>query len=604
MLNFFMKLFLACCFLLSLAYGQPDGRIPGASNFWYNYTIDYQSAGFGQVSYEVRAQEQCVLKKQVKYKVLDVPEKEEISAVLDTDYSLRSAYISIQQQQEQKSFVIITVSDRTMIQKPDGVVTLANKKFYLDTSDFLKSLVAKVKLSFGKMWQADVLSTDRKSIIRAKARYLGQQSMAIHVTEIPCHILEVTTPELKHFWAKAYLNLAGDLIGYELGSFRVTWVPQEYALEISQPSTSLSEPVIFDLDLIEEMILECDTPELLSNRDYQQIQGNQVILTMAKLVDPKISWEKISGVPMQYLQPYAMLPSNHPLILQYAQQIRYGSSTPFATAQKIAQWVEENLDTKKTPAGQKLGLFLGLPKALPAVAQVVLCRACGIPSRLVAGLQYRPGKFVYSTWAEVYLGQWLPMLDGKIGAGAGLVGIYSDVTWASKEPPKMRIKIKSIRKQGQPIMLDNPQSYFSIMQDRIQDRLLGLNLVRPADWILLPKSSDSDILTLRSIQGQGPAIILRVFELKKPLDEFLQGLGEKIGAGSSIEVLWQQARSFSNGKAMEVALQDPSHQVVYRAFLGQAGNKAVLALLIVPMNELAQVEPGFQQLIGSLSFLP
>ena len=45
-----------------------------------------------------------------------------------------------------------------------------------------------------------------------------------------------------------------------------------------------------------------------------------------------------------------------------------------------------------------------------------MCRAGGIPSRVVAGLVYHKKNFVGHMWTEVYTGKWVP-LDATIGKG-------------------------------------------------------------------------------------------------------------------------------------------------------------------------------------------
>jgi transglutaminase-like putative cysteine protease len=45
---------------------------------------------------------------------------------------------------------------------------------------------------------------------------------------------------------------------------------------------------------------------------------------------------------------------------------------------------------------------------------VALARAAGLPARPVAGLLLRDGRFYYHAWAEVYLGDWVPV-DPMLG---------------------------------------------------------------------------------------------------------------------------------------------------------------------------------------------
>ncbi len=626
-----------------------------AQSLWYHYSSEYQTIGLSQISYNIRPQDKAIYKQQSKIQLPVNVITEQVSAVLDLEYTLRSAHITGEisykknQADSQYSssssamqFCIITVADRILIQKPDGIKTLPFAKFYLDTTDFLRSLSILQKPSFGNMFQANVLSIERNALIKAKARYLGQKIWIGNLQEFPCHLWEVTTTELKNFWAKAYISLNGDLLAYELGGFRVANIPEIYAQDARQNLASINAPTIFDADEIDWMQCnfssEVNTSKLDSEniqnssaesakikqqneiflqRPYQQISGSQLTLNAIRLANPNISWQEITTGNIQHIQPTKMLPSRHPLILKYATEIRYGNQTPVGTARNIAQWCYHNLEKKRTPVGHSLALFLGLPQNISAIAMVVLSRNCGIPARIVSGLQYEPGKWKYSAWAEVYLGQWIPVYQGKIGTGAIFLTMYEDSIWVEKNAPKVAIQIQKIQKFGQIIDFSFPHTYFIVAREQILDLLLGLRFQCPNSWKLSSKDLSSDIYYLYSLQEEGPSIVLRVIELHPSLEEFVQDLAEKMGLlanskttnkNTKIELLWQQPRKFPNvkdnqGKALEVALQTTNKETIYRVFLGQVGTKAVLAVLVVPQNDFAKLEPGFQQFINSLRFV-
>ena len=81
-------------------------------------------------------------------------------------------------------------------------------------------------------------------------------------------------------------------------------------------------------------------------------------------------------------------------------------------ARRLNDWVYKNIEKRPIP---------GMPSALDvlaarqgdcnehAVLMAALCRAAGIPTRVVAGLVYLRGRFYYHAWNELYLNDWVPV---------------------------------------------------------------------------------------------------------------------------------------------------------------------------------------------------
>ena len=114
----------------------------------------------------------------------------------------------------------------------------------------------------------------------------------------------------------------------------------------------------------------------------------------------------------------AQLPAQHPRMRVLAQEILAGERDALEAGRLLTNWVFEYLD--KVPS-------LGIPDALTvldagrgdcnehAVLLTTLARAAGIPARLVAGLVYVDGKFVYHAWSEIRGTRgWLPV-DPALG---------------------------------------------------------------------------------------------------------------------------------------------------------------------------------------------
>ncbi|MGE0331375.1 MAG: transglutaminase family protein [Ramlibacter sp.] len=115
----------------------------------------------------------------------------------------------------------------------------------------------------------------------------------------------------------------------------------------------------------------------------------------------------------QWLAPQVNIESDHPDLVAAATPLRQG--TPQATARSVFDWVAASL----TYAGY-LGEDLGALRALQtrrgdcteyAALVVALCRACGVPARMVGGYftqrSLAPRPTDYHNWAEIWLdGRW------------------------------------------------------------------------------------------------------------------------------------------------------------------------------------------------------
>ena len=121
----------------------------------------------------------------------------------------------------------------------------------------------------------------------------------------------------------------------------------------------------------------------------------------------------------EYLQPNAIVASDHPEIAALAREIAGEEREPWQVAQRLALWVAENLTLDlgvvMAPAGElvrdRRATCVGYATLLAALA-----RASGIPSRLAMGAVYYGGIWGGHAWTEVWIdGRWLP-LDAAVYA--------------------------------------------------------------------------------------------------------------------------------------------------------------------------------------------
>lgn len=148
-----------------------------------------------------------------------------------------------------------------------------------------------------------------------------------------------------------------------------------------------------------------------------------------------------------YLARAELLPVGHPRLELLVREILGAERDALTAARRLAQWVFEYLE--KTPS-------IGIPEAIAvldagrgdcnehAALFTALARTAGLPARLVAGLVFVEGRFVYHAWSEVRgAGGWLPvdpalgqfpadathiaLVHGDLEAQAGLMAIVGQL---------------------------------------------------------------------------------------------------------------------------------------------------------------------------------
>jgi|GEM_PF-2044771 len=124
----------------------------------------------------------------------------------------------------------------------------------------------------------------------------------------------------------------------------------------------------------------------------------------------------------QYLDDEGNIQATHPEIKKKAESLTRGISNPYYKALALYDYVRENLDfdLKKEPAtASEVLRSKDAQCADAAYLYISLCRAQGIPARVVSGVHFKPGESsvdITHGWAEIYLEPygWLPV-DPTLG---------------------------------------------------------------------------------------------------------------------------------------------------------------------------------------------
>jgi transglutaminase/protease-like cytokinesis protein 3 len=124
-------------------------------------------------------------------------------------------------------------------------------------------------------------------------------------------------------------------------------------------------------------------------------------------------------VDSEFLQPNAMVTSEDPKVIELANRAAGREADPWQRAVKIEKWVAQNLKEKNFKTGfapaSEVARNLTGDCTEHGVLTAAMCRAAGIPARVVVGLVYADhlGGFGYHLWNEVYVNRRWVALDAS-----------------------------------------------------------------------------------------------------------------------------------------------------------------------------------------------
>jgi len=124
-----------------------------------------------------------------------------------------------------------------------------------------------------------------------------------------------------------------------------------------------------------------------------------------------------------YLDATDRVLADNPAIVRQKTEILAGTKDPSQVVEKLVPWVADNVKDTITDSQTPLETLETRSGNCQSHARlyVSLARAAGVPTRFVSGLVYAEGKgFLYHSWAESYVGYWLPVdpTFGEVPANA------------------------------------------------------------------------------------------------------------------------------------------------------------------------------------------
>ena len=298
----------------------------------------------------------------------------------------------------------------------------------LNVSNSLTPLLFLPNLEPGTTYSLDILNPISFTTSKAKIAVTGMEMLEYKGKEIETYVVET---EYEGLSFTAWVTESGDVIkeATPLGwtmlredrdvarDFKVeeTEFRRDIARAISVPSdvriaesgsTRKSEIFISGVDLD---LFELDgAGQRLVDPETGLVRINMRLPEASDAIQAPITDESLS----EYLRSSLLIQSDDEGIRRMAARIAGGETNSLIVAEKINEWVFDNLDKKIT---------FSLPSAVEvletregdcnehATLFVALARAAGIPSTIAVGLVYHKGSFYYHAWPEVYVGEWVAM---------------------------------------------------------------------------------------------------------------------------------------------------------------------------------------------------
>ncbi len=215
------------------------------------------------------------------------------------------------------------------------------------------------------------------------------------------------------------------------------------------------------------------------------------------------------------LAPSSTIQSDAPEIVAIVKETVGAETNAWKAAQALERWVCESVTKKNMNVAFASALEVCKSRegdcTEHAVLLAALCRAAGIPARVVMGVEYLYGIWGGHAWNEVWIeGEWFPLdatnglgfvdplhlpmtrMTMKEGAGAEFVQLLGGLGGID-------VDVIEVVRDGRKIAVDDP-ALVSVEKGVWRNRLLGISFPVPAGFELDPPS-------------RRPGIQLRVMEL-------------------------------------------------------------------------------------------
>ncbi|MGE0192735.1 MAG: transglutaminase family protein [Planctomycetota bacterium] len=267
----------------------------------------------------------------------------------------------------------------------------------------------------------------------------------------------------------------------------------------------------------------------------------------------------------------SMIQSDAEEIVAIAKREAGEGTTAWEAAVRLESWVYAHIKKKSMGVGFASALEVcrsGEGDCTEhAVLLAALCRAAGIPARVVMGIEYLAGIWGGHAWNEVWIdGAWF-QLDATNALGfvdplhlpfANLVmkeGGASEMTQMIGTLGTITVDIVEVQRDGRRIVVGDPAHVGTTEEGRWRNAVLGLSFAIPAGYELDPPNPRQGmsirVMELDGTTSDGKSVEIEIDMTDAPArggyDELLKPLGAAAGQVTTIEVDGREGRSLTRG---------------------------------------------------------
>jgi transglutaminase-like putative cysteine protease len=233
---------------------------------------------------------------------------------------------------------------------------------------------------------------------------------------------------------KVWINMRGEMVFEMVGTLITAKEDESLAKRFIYESSLSKRDILLDYSLVKvdraipnprvlrELRLEVrglDEPKLVISDERQRAsikrEGN------TSVVDFVISLEKrgeraplVLPIPkgeyVRHLQPSPQIESRNREIIQRSKAILDGENNSLLALRKLVHWVSDHIEDELVDSFSALDALHSKKGECQAHVYLytALCRAAGIPTKVVSGLVYvEEVGFLYHAWAESFIGYWI-----------------------------------------------------------------------------------------------------------------------------------------------------------------------------------------------------
>jgi len=284
-------------------------------------------------------------------------------------------------------------------------------------------------MDIGKEYRYHIFSSQDLSVMEVNQKVLGFKRSDLF--EGPAFEIET---EVSGINPKVWINMRGEMVFEMVGALITAREDEHLAKRFIYESSLSKKDILLDYSLVRtDLVIPnpralrvlhvrlegLDEPKLIISDERQRAQIKREGDTA--VVEFVVSVEKgAKGTPLmipisrrkyrRYLQPSARIESQNTEIVQRARAILEGERNGLLAVTKLAHWVSDHIDDALVESFSALDALHTKKGECQAHAYLytALCRAVGIPTKVVSGLVYMEEMgFLYHTWAESFIGYWV-----------------------------------------------------------------------------------------------------------------------------------------------------------------------------------------------------